>query len=89
MRFIIDPTVPIDKLAHDHFKFLGRWIHFSLSEVKVMNFVKATFNAEVLLIERCGVNGLMKLWLYQHSLGPPRVAIPYLQLSTLVRRGTG
>lgn len=73
IRFMLD--FPRDKpeekkllLSHDHFKFLGRWIPgtVGLSDAKIKEKARDRFASDMLLVEKSGVNGLMKLWLYQH-----------------------
>lgn len=66
MRFMLDVAVDKSSIKRDHFKFLGRWISISLSEEKVKATVKAAFKSDLETIEGSKVNGLMKLWLYQH-----------------------
>jgi hypothetical protein len=77
MRFMVDLGVSSSSLAHDHFKFLGRWIHVSLSEEKVKMFVKSALLKDVEKVDKSGVNGLMKLWLYQFYL-LARLSWPFL-----------
>ena len=57
-------------LSYDHFKFLGRWIPWTvgLSDVKIKAVVERKFFADMDIVNSCGVNGLMKLWLYQHYI---------------------
>lgn len=71
MKFIFDPSHTSDpaiSLKRDHFKFLGRWISIELNESKVKIFILAQFRKELKLINKSKVNGIMKLWLYQHYL---------------------
>lgn len=51
-----------------HFKFLGRHIHYFLSEADIKEKVYQDFVADVETVNRSRVNGLMKLWLYQHGI---------------------
>ena len=55
-------------LAHDHFKFLGRRIGVSLNEFKTEPFVRKQFKTDIERTNKTGLNGLMKLWLYQHFI---------------------
>jgi hypothetical protein len=66
IRFILDITKDPSLLLHDHFKFVGRWIGMHLTEDKVKVKVKQHLREDMELIENCGVNGPMKLWIYQH-----------------------
>ena len=69
MRFIFNDAQPDDakqSLLRDHFKFLGRWISIDLNEIKVQEFVRARALKEFALIDKCKINGFIKLWLYQH-----------------------
>ena len=68
MVYLLNPLVSENKLTHDHFKFLGRWINIQLSEEKIKNQVKRDFLDEVRIVDRLPLNGLMKLWLYQYYL---------------------
>ena len=68
MVYLLNPVINQDKLTHDHFKFLGRWININLSEEKIKDHVRREFLKEVRLVDGLPINGLMKLWLYQHYL---------------------
>ena len=59
--------------------FLGRWIPWTvgLSDVKIKAVVERKFFADMDIVNSCGVNGLMKLWLYQHYI-LSRLAWPFL-----------
>ena len=53
-----------------HFKFLGRWIGPSLDELSTKRMFEENFFNWMNLIDKDHVNGLMKLWLYQHQVIP-------------------
>ena len=53
-------------LFHDHFKFLGRRTGVDLNEIKTTDLVRKKFKADMDLVDNTGLNGLMKLWLYEH-----------------------
>ena len=76
IRFIFDPRKKSDDLSRDHFKFLGRWIEMGLSESKIKTKVRSKFFHDMDKAEHCGVNGLMKLWLYEHYI-VKRLAWPF------------
>lgn len=64
MQFILDLTEP-DDFKKEHFKFLGRWIHYYLDEHNVMNRIADSFDEDITKVDKSHVNGFMKLWLYQ------------------------
>ena len=71
-------SVPDPKsIAHDHFKFLGRRIGISLDEFKTEDFVRNKFRADIDITNKTGLNGLMKLWLYQHFI-VSRLSWPFI-----------
>ena len=51
-----------------HFKFLGRWMRSDLKEQQVSARVETQYWAWINLVDSSGVNGLMKLWLYQFGI---------------------
>jgi hypothetical protein len=57
-----------DTFKGSHFKFLGRWIHPSITETTVKDRVRSIFEAEMTLVDNTKINGFMKLWLYQHHV---------------------
>ena len=67
MGFITSEADP-DSLQSDHFKELGRWISVDLSEDKVKKEISKKASNDLEKIELSGVNGLCKLFLYQHFL---------------------
>jgi hypothetical protein len=54
------------KFLARHFKFLGRWISSDLNDEACKRKFKADFFAWLDLVDKDLVNGLMKLWIYQH-----------------------
>ena len=65
-KFIFDPSQSEDSLKRSHFKFLGRWTGMNLKDVEVANFVQNQFLDMLDIVENAPINGLMKLWVYQH-----------------------
>ena len=63
MGFILVPEN--DGFEGRHFKFLGRHIHYFLSEHEIKAKIRKDFIADVTTVARSHVNGLMKLWLYE------------------------
>jgi len=53
-----------------HFKFLGRWINFNLSETEIKAKITSAFEQDVSTVDKARINGVMKLWLYQHYILP-------------------
>ena len=51
-----------------HFKFLGRHVHYNLSESEIKDKIFNAFVEDVGFVKSSRVNGLMKLWLYQHYI---------------------
>lgn len=51
-----------------HFKFLGRHIHYNLSESEIKEKIFDDFAKDVKAVKETPVNGLIKLWLYQHGI---------------------
>ena len=74
MRFMVDRKNP-DPFKGTHFKFLGRWIHPSLSEKEVKKRTRLKFEKEIALVDEAKINGFMKLWLYQFYLLPHLLAV--------------
>ena len=66
LKFIVNVAADQSSLAFDHFKELGRWISVDLSEKKVKSEIQSRFIADLDLVDRCGINGLCKLFLYEH-----------------------
>jgi hypothetical protein len=62
---------------NDHFKFLGRWLRSDLSEKEVKVKVTNEYWDRIAMVATSGVNGFMKLWLYQFSV-LPFVTWPFL-----------
>ena len=51
-----------------HFKFLGRHIHYNISESEIKEKIFDDFAKDVQTVKQNPVNGLMKLWLYQYGI---------------------
>ena len=64
MRFIFNPE-DSDTFKAEHFKFLGRWIHYRLSEQKIKTKIWDTILKDFQTVDNSLVNGFMKLWIYQ------------------------
>jgi len=62
----VDPS----SLQYDHFKELGRFISVDLKEDKVKSELRKRFLDDMEKVENSGVNGLCKLFLYQHFVVP-------------------
>ena len=76
IKFIVSPTEKHPFKA-THFNFLGRWIHFSLSEEKIKERIRASLIEDIYIVENSQINGLMKLWLYQFYV-LSRLSWPFL-----------
>ena len=66
VNFMVNPAMSEDSLQFDHFKELGRWINVNLNEVKIKKELRKRFLSDLNTIELSGVNGLCKLFLYEH-----------------------
>jgi len=66
IKFIINAALDPSSLQYDHFKELGRYISVDLKENKVKREVRKRFLDDMEKVETSGVNGLCKLFLYQH-----------------------
>jgi hypothetical protein len=76
VRFIMDQKMKPG--LERHFKFLGRWINSKLSNKQVKQNIRKCLMADLALIEeKSHVNGVMKLWMYQHQV-ITRIAWPFL-----------
>ena len=76
MKFIVDETKS-NEFQKTHFKFLGRWISVDLDDHKVRDLLHQIILERVCAVDRCAVNGLMKLWLYQFYV-IPSISWPFL-----------
>jgi len=76
MHFILDKSKS-DTFKGEHFKFLGRWIHYFLNEEGISNRTEAQIIEDLETIDGAPVNGCMKLWIYQFYL-LPRCSWPLL-----------
>ena len=68
LRFIVSTDADPGSLQSDHVKELGRWISVSLSEDKMKVEIRKRVAQDLEKIEHSGVNGLSKLFLYEHFL---------------------
>ena len=66
LKFIVNVAADPSSLQFDHFKELGRFISVTLKEDKVKAEIRRRLNADMELVEGSGVNGLCKLFIYQH-----------------------
>lgn len=64
ISFIFSPE-NADSFKGEHFKFLGRWIHYDLDENPIKEKIKRNFLLDLQLVNDSLINGFMKLWLYQ------------------------
>jgi len=62
LKFIVNTAADPNSLQFDHFKELGRWISVDLSETKVKSEIQRKLTEDMEIVERCGVNGLCKLF---------------------------
>jgi hypothetical protein len=58
----------IVKGMNRHFKFLGRWISIDLDDKLTKRKFAADFFGWLDLVDKDLINGLMKLWVYQHYI---------------------
>ena len=49
----------------EHFKFLGRWVHYYSDEAGIKERIRSTFEDDLQTVAAANVNGFMKLWLYE------------------------
>ena len=63
--FIVDVNKP-KSFKNTHFKFVGRYIHWNLSEKDIRLKIESDFMSDMKAVDECGVKGLRKAWLYQH-----------------------
>ena len=66
MKFIVNVAADPKSLQFDHFKELGRFISVDLKEDKVKAEVRRRLQSDIELVEGSGINGLCKLFLYEH-----------------------
>ena len=66
LKFIVDVAADPTSLQYDHFKELGRFISVDLKEDKMKTEVRRRLYNDMDLIDNSGVNGLCKLFLYEH-----------------------
>jgi hypothetical protein len=75
IAFLLNPSIPGFKGRH--FKFLGRWISGSLTEREVKEKVRLEYLDLMSTVEKSNINGLMKLWIYQHYI-IAKISWPFL-----------
>jgi hypothetical protein len=73
----VNVAVDPNSLQYDHFKELGRFISVDLKENKIRAEIRKRFLDDMEKVERSGVNGLCKLFLYQHFI-VARLSWPFL-----------
>ena len=66
LNFIVNTAADPSSLQFNHFKELGRWISVHLDEVQIKSEIRRKLQADMDLVENCGVNGLCKLFLFEH-----------------------
>ena len=66
IRFIVNTAADPESLQYDHFKELGRFISVDLGEDKIRSEIRKRLLTDIGTIETSGVNGLCKLFLYEH-----------------------
>ena len=57
-----------DPFKAEHFKFLGRWIYYSLGEAQIKSKIMLSVLQDMQTIDNALITGFMKLWLYQFEL---------------------
>ena len=68
LKFIVSTAVDPTSIQFAHFKELGRFISVDLKEEKMKAEIRRRFEKDFELVENSGVNGLCKLFLYQHFI---------------------
>ena len=76
IKFIFNQNDP-NLFKAEHFKFLGQWIHYSLSDKQIKAKICNNIMEDISTIDNSLVNGFMKLWLYQFYL-LARTSWPFL-----------
>ena len=66
LKFIVDVAADPSSLQYDHFKELGRFISVDLKEDKIKTEIRRRLFADMDAVDQCGVNGLCRLFLYEH-----------------------
>jgi hypothetical protein len=66
LKFIVNVAADPTSLQFDHFKELGRFISVDLSETKIKSEISRRVFSDMEVVEASGVNGLCKLYLYEH-----------------------
>ena len=76
LKFIVDVAKDPKSLEYDHFKELGRFIGVDLKGDKIRE-ISRRLNADMDLVNNCGVNGLAKFFIYEHAI-VPRISWSFL-----------
>jgi len=88
LKFIVNVAKDPKSLEYDHFKELGRWIGVDLKEDKIKAEISRRLNADMSIVEGSGVNGLSKLYIYEHSGSSALVGFLDPQLDNFLRPRT-
>ncbi len=72
LKFIVNAAADKSSLQYDHFKELGRFISVDLKEDKVKTEIRRRLLNDMETVASCGVNGLCKLFLYEHFVARTR-----------------
>ena len=67
IKFMLRPNDG-DPFKTEHFKFLGRWIHYSLGEAQIKSNIMPSVLQDMQTIDNPLITGFIKLWLYQFYL---------------------
>ena len=70
LKFLVNVAADRSSLQFDHFKELGRFISVDLKENKVKAEIRRRLAADMDLVRGSGVNGLCKLFIYEHYVVP-------------------
>jgi hypothetical protein len=68
IKFIVNVAADPTSLQYDHFKELGRFISVDLSEDKIKTEIRKRLLQDIDTVQTSGVNGLCKLFLYEHFI---------------------
>src|SRR5690349_7614532 len=70
LKFIVNVAKDPKSLEYDHFKELGRFIAVDLKEDKIRAETSRRLHADMEIVENSGINGLGKLYIYEHFVVP-------------------
>ena len=70
LKFIVNVAADPSSLQYDNFKELGRFISINLKEDKIKTEIRRRLYADMDTVEASGVNGLCKLYIYEHYVVP-------------------